>query len=250
MAHQLVPVLDQVGPAGVQETDVRIGVDRRALGQGPVQLRDVAAVEPVGGVREQQVAAGLQHRLHPPAQPVPGVHGAAVRAALLAETVAVPVHLQQRGGGVRPQRVQPEPGVRHAGVEADRDAELLLGLGVGAHGVGVDSPHPGEVGGGAGMLCAEVHQVPTSPFPPVPPAVRRSNQVTRSGSWCQVSTAFAGRRTRWHGTRASLAGRRATRVVTVGERSAAVRGRITGWQNEAPGHGEQPGASRTRCGRR
>ena len=87
------------------------------------------------------------------------------RAALLAEAVAVPVHPQQRGRGVGAQRVQPEPGVGHPGVEPDRGAELLLGLGVGAHRVGVHGPQPGEIGRGARVPCAEVHQVPTSRAP-------------------------------------------------------------------------------------
>ncbi|CAM5383079.1 hypothetical protein SPURM210S_00848 [Streptomyces purpurascens] len=83
MADQLLPVLDQIGAAGVQEADLGVGVHRRQSGEGPVQLGDVAAVQPVRGVREQQVAGALQHRLHPPSQPIPGVEGAAVAGALL-----------------------------------------------------------------------------------------------------------------------------------------------------------------------
>ncbi len=68
--------------------------------------------------------------------------------ALLAEAVAVAVHAQQRGGGVGAQRVQAEPGVGHRRIDADRDPELLLGLRVRAHGVGVDGAQPGEFGRG------------------------------------------------------------------------------------------------------
>ena len=187
---QLLPVLDQIGAAGVQEAHLRIGVDRRAVGQRPVQLGDMAAVQPVRGVREQQVPAGLQHRLHPPAQPVPGVQGAAVRGALLAEAVPVPVHLQQRGGGVGPQRVQAEPGVGHARVEPDRGPELLLGLDVGAHGVRVHAAQPGEVGRGARAVGAEVHQsppiVPPRPSPPpAPTAMRRAEVEPGGGTPCR-----------------------------------------------------------------
>ena len=150
--YELVPVLDEVGAAGVQEAHLGVGVDRRAAGQRLVQLGDMAAVEPVGGVGEQQIAAGLQHRLHPPAQPVPGVEGASVAGALLAEAVAVAVHPQQRDGGVGAQRVQTEPGVGHRRVEPHRGPELLLGLRIGAHGVGVDRAQPGEFGRGGRAL--------------------------------------------------------------------------------------------------
>ena len=162
---ELVPVLDQVGAAGVQEADLGVGVDRRQPGQRPVQLRHMAAVQPVRGVREQQIARALQHRLHPPAQPVPGVEGAAMPGALLAEAVAVAVHPQQRGRGVDAQGVQSEPAVGHAGVDPYRGAELLLGLRVGAHRVGVHAAQPGEVGRGLRALRAEVHHVPHEPCP-------------------------------------------------------------------------------------
>lgn len=120
----------------------------------------MAAVQPVRGVREQQVARALQDRLHPPAQPVPGVERAPVAGALFAEAVAVAVHVQQRRRGVDAQRVQPEPGVRHAGVLAHGRPELLLGLRIRAHRVGVHAPQPGEVGRGLRALRTEVHQVP------------------------------------------------------------------------------------------
>ena len=113
----------------------------------------MAAVEPVRGVREQQIARALQHGLHPPAQPVPGVEGAPVAGALFPEALAVPVHPQQRGGGVDAQRVQPEPAVGHAGIEPHRRAELLLRLRVGAHRVGVHAAQPGEVGRGLRAPC-------------------------------------------------------------------------------------------------
>ena len=83
--------------------------------------------------------------------------------ALLAEPAAVVVHAQQRGGGVRAQRVQAEPGVGHPRVEPYGRAELLLGLPVSAHRVGVDTAQPGQLGRSLqvpGALRAEVHPVP------------------------------------------------------------------------------------------
>ncbi len=118
----------------------------RALLQGVVQLGEVAPVQPVRGVREGEVPAGLQDRLHPPAQPVPGTERASVPPPLLAEPFLVAVHREQRAGGVAAQRVQAEPGVGHAGVEPDGGAELLLGPGVGPGRVGVHGTQPGAVG--------------------------------------------------------------------------------------------------------
>lgn len=169
VADQLLPVLDQVGPAGVQEAHLGVGLDRRQPRQRPVQLRHMAPVEPVRGVGEQQVPAALQHGLDPPAEPVPGVEGATVTGALLAEAVAVLVHVEQRGGGVDAQGVQPEPAVGHPGVQPDRFPELLLGLRIRAHRVGVDPSQPGEVGRGPRALRAEVHHVPHKLPPGVPP---------------------------------------------------------------------------------
>lgn len=160
VAHELLPVLDQIGAAGVQKPDLRIGVDRRQSGERPVELGHMAAVQPVGGVRQQEIARALQHGLDPPAQPVPGVERAAVAGALLAEAFAVAVHAQQRGRGVDAQRMESEPAVGHPGVEPHGAAELLLRLGVGPHGVGVHAAHPGEVGRGRCALSADVHQVP------------------------------------------------------------------------------------------
>lgn len=134
---ELFPVLDQIGAAGVQEADLVVGVDGRKTGERPVQLGHVPAVQPVRGVREQQIAGALQYGLDPPAQPVPGVERAAVPGALVAEAVAVPEHPEQRRRRVDAQRVQPEPAVGHAGIDPYRVAELLLRLRIRAHGVGV-----------------------------------------------------------------------------------------------------------------
>ncbi|CAM5569198.1 hypothetical protein SFIMM107S_00724 [Streptomyces griseus] len=181
-AHQLLPVLDQIRAAGVQEPHLRIRVHRRQSGQRPVQLRHMAPVQPVRGVRQQQIARALQHRLHPPAQPVPGVERTSVACALFAEAVAVPVHAQQGRGGVDAQRVEAEPAVRHAGIEPHRGSELLLGLRVGAHRVGVHATQPGEVGRGSSALCADVHQVPHKPCPQdVPPAQHAHRSVLNHG---------------------------------------------------------------------
>ncbi len=76
----------------MQEAHLGIGVDGRQAGQRPVQLRDMTAVEPVRGVREQEVARALQHRLHPPAEPVPRVECATVARALLTEAVPMAEH--------------------------------------------------------------------------------------------------------------------------------------------------------------
>lgn len=192
---QLLPVLDQIGAAGVQEADLVIGVDGRQPGERTVQFGHMAAVQPVRGVRQQQVARTLQHRLHPPAQPVPGVEGAAVPGPLLAEALAVPEHPQQRGRRVDAQRVQSEPAVGHSGIDPHRGAELLLRLRIGAHRVGVHASQPGEVGRGVGALRAEVHHVPHKPCPVgVPPGVALrlpwSNRCAADRS-CKVREAVA-----------------------------------------------------------
>lgn len=163
VAHQLVPVLDQVGAAGVQEAHMRIGVHGRQSGERPVQLGHMPAVEPVRGVREQQIAPALQYGLHPPAQPVPGVERTAVAGALFAEAVTVAVHVQQRGRGVDPQRVQPEPAVRHPGIEPYGLPELLLRLWIRPHRVSIHTTHPREIGRGSSALRADVHQAPHKP---------------------------------------------------------------------------------------
>ena len=77
-----------------------------------------------------------------------------VACALLTEALPVLVHAQQRGGGVGAQCVQPEPAVGHARVEAHGRVELLLGLCVLPHGVGVHSAQPGEIGRGVQVLAA------------------------------------------------------------------------------------------------
>ncbi len=76
----------------MQEPHLGIGVDGRQARQRPVQFRDMAAVQPVRGVREEQIARALQHRLHPPTEPVPRVERAAMTGALLTEAVAMAVH--------------------------------------------------------------------------------------------------------------------------------------------------------------
>ena len=162
---QLLPVLDEIRPAGVQEPHLRIRVHGRQTRQRPVQLRDMTSVEPVRGVREQQIARRLKDRLHPPAQPVPGVERAAMAAALFPEALPVPEHPQQRGRRVDAQRVQPEPAVGHPRIHPDRGAELLLRLRIGPHRVGIHTSQPGEVGRGLGALRAEVHHVPHKPCP-------------------------------------------------------------------------------------
>ncbi len=259
MPDQLFPVLDQVGAAGVQEADLRVGVHRGQAGEGPVQFGDVAAVQPVGGVRQQQIAGALQHRLHPPAQPVPGVERAPVPGALLAEAVPVPEHPQQRGRRVDAQRMQPEPAVGHARVDPHRGPELLLGLRIRAHGVGVHAPQPGEVGRGLGALGAEVHHVPHKPCPrpragrPSPVGSQKVNRCTADRS-CKVREAASAGRTEGIvpaggvtsvGCRARRArgGKGASRgPVTQGDRHMPLSGRkARRGQNEAPDHGGTTG---------
>ncbi len=147
-AVQPLPVLGEVAAAGVQEARAGVRLGRGALGQRTVQLRHAPPVQQVRCVGEPQVAGAFQHRLDPPAQPIPRAQRASVPGALLAETGPVTVHLRERGRYVRPQRVQPEPGVRHARVLADRGAELLLRLGIRRRGIGVDAAQPGQVGAG------------------------------------------------------------------------------------------------------
>ncbi|OEV30686.1 hypothetical protein AN219_09580 [Streptomyces nanshensis] len=166
--HQALPVLGEVSAARVEEPHLRVGLHGGTVRERPVQLGDVPSVQPVRRVRQQQITVALQHRLHPPPQPVPGVEVTGVPGALFAEAAAVLVHAQQRRGGVGAQRVQPQPAVGHAGVEPHRRVELLLGLGVLADGVGVHAPQPGKVGRGVQMraaLRAVIHHVPheTSP---------------------------------------------------------------------------------------
>ncbi len=52
----------------MQKPHLMIGVDRRQPRERPVQLGHMAAVQPVRGVREQQIARALQYRLHQPSQ--------------------------------------------------------------------------------------------------------------------------------------------------------------------------------------
>src|SRR5690606_15937386 len=179
--------------------------------------------------------------------------------ALLAEAVPVPEHAQQRGRRVDPQGVQPEPAVGHPGVDPYRVPELLLGLRIGAHGVGVDAPQPGQVGRGLRALRAEVHRVPHEPCPRR--CAGRPSSVGSLGRTAVPRTGVAGARSsvprphRGHRTRGGATavgcrpagaveggGTRGRRAVTERDEGGAggVRRGRSG-QNEAPDHGGTTG---------